>query len=632
MEVKEIFESMEYGPAMESKTFAEEWFDEHDRKFKLYINGEWVEPQDDEYFDAVNPSNKEVMVQVAAATKGDVDKAISAAKEAQPKWRALGGHGRARYLYAIARQIQKNARLFAIVETMDNGKPIRESRDADIPIVARHFFHHAGWAQLMERDYPDYEPVGVVGGIVPWNFPLMLFSWKVAPALAVGNTIVIKPAKLTSLSAILFAEICHSVGLPPGVLNITTGSGTVTGNAIVTHPDLNKLTFTGSTEVGRTLRKQIAGSGKKITLELGGKSPFIVFDDADLDSAVEGIVNAIWFNQGQVCCAGSRLLIHETIYEPFIEKVKARMEKLRVGDPLDKSIDIGAIVDKSQWKTIDDYVKIGEKEGGIKWQPSQTCPDEGYYYLPTLFTNVSPSDTIVIEEIFGPVLVAMSFRTPKEAVELANNSVYGLAASVWSENINLILDIAPQLKAGTVWLNCTNLFDASTGFGGYRESGFGREGGEEGIWDFMKPIWEKEFTTKPTKIPLAPTKKEGVDDQSFALPDIDKTAKMYIGGKQVRPDATYNLKIKNPSKEIVGDVGRGNRKDIRNAVEAAHKENKWLSMKGHNRAQVIYYIAENLIYRREEFINRLMKVTGTTKKFAEKEVDESINRLYYYAS
>jgi aldehyde dehydrogenase (NAD+) len=631
MKVNEIFETMEYGPAPETSKFAEEWFDTHDRKFNLYINGQWVEPKSNKYYETINPANKEVIAECAEANKEDVDDAVRAAKKAQIKWRKLGGHGRARYIYALARQIQKHSRLFAVVETMDNGKPIRESRDIDVPLAARHLYHHAGWAQLMDKDMDDYEPLGVVGGIVPWNFPFLIFIWKIAPALAMGNTVVLKPAKLTSLSTLLFAEICHNIGLPPGVLNITTGSGSKTGQYITKHPDVSKITFTGSTSVGRILRKTIAGSGKKITLELGGKSPFIVFDDSDIDGAIEGLVDAIWFNQGQVCCAGSRLLVQENISERFIVKLKERMKHLRIGNPLDKAIDIGAVVDKAQYDTIDSYVKIGVEEGGKLWQPDSSCPDEGYYYLPTLFTDVSPADTIVIEEIFGPVLVSMTFRTPKEAIELANNSRYGLAASVWTENINLALDVAPALKAGVIWVNCTNMFDGAAGFGGYRESGFGREGGIEGLWDFLKPKWEKQFKSEPiSPVKLTTVESKPVSKETMMF--IDKTAKMYVGGKQQRPDGGYSLNINNPAGQIVGEVGRGNRKDIRNAVEAAHADKKWVSATGHNRAQVIYYIAENLDFRKKEFAQRIQNMTGATEKIAMKEVELSIDRLYYYAS
>ncbi len=624
MEIKEIFEEMSYVEAIESDANAIKWLEDNDRSFDLYINGEWKIPNGGKYFDTINPANKEVMAKIAEADKNDVDLAVKSAKKALKEWKEIGGHGRARYLYAIARQIQKHSRLFAVLETMDNGKPIRESRDIDIPLTARHFYHHAGWAQIMDDELPDQEPLGVVGAIVPWNFPLLIFSWKVAPALAMGNTVVMKPAKLTSLTAILFAQICESVGLPKGVFNLTTGAGSKTGTFITKHPDISKITFTGSTEVGRILRRAIAGTGKKITLELGGKSPFIIFDDADIDSAIEGVVDAIWFNQGQVCCAGSRLLLHESIEEEFIKKLKRRMNNLRVGNPLDKTIDIGAVVDKSQLQTVENYVKIGIEEGGSRYQPDWKCPTEGYYHLPTLFTDVSPADTIVQEEIFGPVLVAMSFRTPAEAVKLSNNTVYGLAASIWTENINLALDVAPQLKAGTIWINCTNQFDAASGFGGYRESGFGREGGIEGLWDFSKAKWEKKFTKKAKTRPTA--------DINTTLSQIDRTAKMYIGGKQSRPDGGYSLVIKDPKGNTIGEVGHGNRKDIRNAVEAAHKCGKWVSATGHNRAQIIYYIAENFIARSEEFVQRLISLMHITHDEAQAEVDESINRLYYYAS
>ena len=627
MNVKEIFETMEYGPAPESSMQVEDWLKEHSSKFDLYINGTWQRPVSGKYLTSENPASGKTIARFASSGAKDVDKAVSAAAAAQTKWAALGGHGRARYLYALARQIQKHSRLFAVLETMDNGKPIRESRDIDIPLVARHFYHHAGWAQTMETELPGYEPLGVVGAIVPWNFPLLIFAWKVAPALAMGNTVVIKPAQLTSLTAILFAEICESILLPAGVFNLTTGTGSVAGTALAKHPKIGKITFTGSTEVGRILRRTIAGSGKKLTLELGGKSPFIVFDDADIDSAIEGIVDAIWFNQGQVCCAGSRLLIQESVEKRFIEKLKRRMSKLRVGDPLDKAIDIGAIVDKKQLDTIEGFISTGEAEGGDCWQPDISLPKEGFFCKPTLFTNVQPASTIVIEEIFGPVLAALSFRTPSEAVSIANNTRYGLAASVWTENINLALDIAPKLKAGSVWINCTNMFDAASGFGGYRESGFGREGGIEGLWDFVKPVWEREFSAKPFPVTAA-----GTSASIKPISNIDRTAKLYIGGKQTRPDGGYSLVVTDPNGNRIGEVSEGNRKDIRNAVEAAVKAAGWSSSTGHLKAQILYYIAENLIQRDQEFADRIVALTGVAKKAAEKEVSVSIERLYLYAA
>src|SRR5215218_2635207 len=486
MRVAEILKTMEYGPAPESAAPATAWLDAHARRFGMFIDGGWTEPADDRLFDSVNPSNGQPFAKLTQASEIELNDAVAAARRAFPGWSQAPGHTRARYMYALARQIQKHARRLAVLETIDNGKPIRETRDIDIPLVARHFYHHAGWAQLMETELDGYAPLGVVGQIIPWNFPLLMLAWKIAPALAMGNTVVLEPAEWTSLTALAFAEICQEIGLPPGVVNIVTGDGAV-GEMIVKHPGIDKIAFTGSTEVGKIIRKTTAGSGKKLSLELGGKSPFVVFDDADLDSVVEGVVDAIWFNQGQVCCAGSRLLVQEGIAGRLISKLRARMERMRVGDPLDKAIDIGAIVAPAQLQKIQRLVEQGRAEGATMWQPSWACPTEGYFFPPTLFTNVQPSSTIAQVEIFGPVLVAMTFRTPSEAVALANNTTYGLAASVWSESINLALDIAPKIKAGVVWINSTNLFDAAAGFGGYRESGFGREGGREGMWEYLVP-------------------------------------------------------------------------------------------------------------------------------------------------
>ncbi|NNE28631.1 MAG: aldehyde dehydrogenase family protein [Saprospiraceae bacterium] len=629
MKVKEIFQTMEYGPAPEGADVAVEFLESNNRKFNLFIDGKWKAPSSKKYFDSINPSTEEKLAKISEANKKDVGAAVAAAKKALPKWVALGSHKRARYLYAIARQIQKNSRLFAVLESMDNGKPIRETRDIDVPLVARHFYHHAGWAQLKDTELKDYKEVGVIGQIIPWNFPLLMMAWKIAPALAMGNTVVLKPAEFTSLTALLFAEICDQIGLPPGVVNIITGHGP-TGAALVEHKDVQKIAFTGSTEVGKIIRRAIAGTGKKVSLELGGKSPFIVFDDADLDSVVEGVVDAIWFNQGQVCCAGSRLLVQESVAEKLYKKIRARMETLRMGNALDKGIDIGAIIAPVQVKTIDDLVQKGVEEGNEIWQPSWSCPTKGYYYPPTMFTNVAPSSTIAQEEIFGPVLAAMSFRSHKEAVKLANNTRYGLAASIWTENINLALDIAPQIKAGTVWINCTNVFDAASGFGGYRESGFGREGGKEGLMEYVKPKIETKLYDKP----ILPPKRGGKQAKSNGVHavTIDRTAKMYIGGKQARPDGGYSMMIKGASGKSMGEVSRGNRKDIRNAVEAAHASSAWVGKTGHARAQVLYYLAENLAYRQKEFADRLMQMTGQTSASALKEVDIAIDRIYTYAA
>lgn len=628
MKIKEIYDTMAYGPAPESAELAMAFLRKHKNKFQLFIDGQWKKPASGSYFDSINPATKEHLGKIADANKKDVDFAVAAAKKALPKWVAIGGHQRAKYLYALARQIQKHARLFAVLESLDNGKPIRESRDIDIPLVARHFYHHAGWAQLRDTELRDYQEIGVVGQIIPWNFPLLMMAWKIAPALAMGNTLVLKPAEFTSLTALLFAEICQQIDLPKGVVNIVTGDGK-TGAALVDHPEVEKIAFTGSTEVGKIIRRATAGSGKKLSLELGGKSPFIVFEDADLDSVVEGIVDAIWFNQGQVCCAGSRLLVQESIADKLYKKIRARMEKLRVGNSLDKCIDIGAIVAPVQLKTIEELVNQGIEEGGQLWQPSWACPKDGYFYPPTLFTDVSPSSSIAQVEIFGPVLVAMSFRSHTEAVKLANNTQYGLAASIWTENINLALDIAPQIKAGTIWINCTNVFDAASGFGGYRESGFGREGGKEGLFEYLKPKVNKEFSTKPF-VPSISKKKS--KSAATATDNMDRTSKMYYGGKQARPDGGYSQVINDPHGTYVGDVSLGNRKDIRNAVEAAHGKNNWSSRTGHSRAQVLYYLAENLTIRKEEFATRITQMTGVSKTDADAEVVTAINRIYTYAA
>ncbi len=638
--IREAFDSMAWGTAPESAATAQAWLDRHGKRFGHYINGAWVEPRDTETFATINPATSVELARVGQASPEDVDAAVKAARAAQPGWRALGGHGRARWLYAIAREIQRNSRLFSVIETLDNGKPIRESRDIDIPLVARHFYHHAGWAQLMDTELAGYGPVGVVGQIIPWNFPLLMLAWKIAPALAMGNTVVLKPAEFTSLTALLFADICLGLGLPPGVVNIITGDGK-TGAALVDHPDVDKIAFTGSTEVGRIIRIATAGSGKKLSLELGGKSPFIVFEDADLDSVVEGVVDAIWFNQGQVCCAGSRILAQESVAPRLIEKLRARMETLRVGSPLDKSVDIGAIVAPVQLETIQGLVQKGIDEGATCWQPSWSLPKDGLFYPPTLFTDVTPAATIAQVEIFGPVVVLMTFRTPAESVEMANNTRYGLAASVWSENLNTALDIAPQLKAGTVWVNCTNMFDAASGFGGYRESGYGREGGREGLWEYVKRQRGKEAKrqgeddaeTRRREVADAPSRVPAPSRPRADLPPIDRTPKLYIGGKQARPDGGYALPVLDATGKQIASVGRGNRKDIRNAVEAAHKaEAGWAGSTAHTRAQVLYYFAENLAAREREFAERLAAVTGCSGESGAAEVAESIQRAFTYAA
>lgn len=614
MTIKEIFQSMDYGAAPESAGDALAWLVDQGDRFGHFIDGVFTQPGDG--FESRNPATGEVLALLTQATQADVAAAAAAARRAQPKWARLGGAGRARFLYALARLLQKHARLFAVLETLDNGKPIRESRDIDVPLAARHFYYHAGMAQLMDAELPGREALGVCGQVIPWNFPLLMLAWKVAPAIAMGNTVVLKPAEYTSLTALLFADICRQAGLPKGVVNIVTGDGAV-GEMIV-KADVDKVAFTGSTDVGRKIRAATAGSGKALTLELGGKSPYLVFEDADIDSAVEGLVDAIWFNQGQVCCAGSRLIVQEGIAGRFYDKLRARMDKLRIGDPLDKSIDVGAIVDPSQLARIQALVD-GTAEGEVYRCPS-TLPNQGCYYAPTLITGLHPASHLMQEEIFGPVLCATTFRTPGEAVEIANNTRYGLAASVWSENINVALDIAPKLVAGVVWVNGSNMFDAAAGFGGVRESGFGREGGWEGLQAYTRPAGK----SKPLKTVEA-FKGDAVEPQA-----VDRTAKLYIGGKQARPDGGYARAICNRNGTLIGQAPIANRKDIRNAVEAAQGAKGWAGATAHLRAQILYYIAENLAARKEDVAQTLNRMTGT--RSGDKEVDAAVDRLFTYAA
>ncbi len=618
MTTREIFDSMEYGPAPESATEARAWIAKRGPAFGHFIGGVFTPPGDT--FLSKNPASGETLAEITQGTSADVATAVEAATKAFKSWSKLSNHKRATYLYALARLLQKHSRLFAVLETLDNGKPVRESRDIDIPLAQRHFYHHAGLAQLRDAEMPGHAPLGVCGQIIPWNFPLLMLAWKIAPALAAGNTVVLKPAEYTSLTALLFADICREAGLPKGVVNIVTGDG-ATGQQIVENPGIAKIAFTGSTGVGRRIQETTAGTGKSLTLELGGKSTYIVFDDADIDSAIEGLVDAIWFNQGQVCCAGSRLLVQEGIAEDFYARLKARMGKLRLGDPLDKCIDVGAVVDPIQHQRISTMVDANT-EGEVYHAPLP-LPDAGCFYPPTLITGLSPAAPLMQEEIFGPVLVATTFRTPDEAVSIANNTRYGLAATVWTENINLALDIAPKLAAGVVWVNATNLFDAAAPFGGVRESGFGREGGWEGLSAYLKPT----ATLLPAK-PIAAVPAPRDPD----APGLDRTAKMYVGGKQARPDSGYSEPVWSKKGALLGHVGTGNRKDIRNAVEAARGAAGWAKTTGHLRAQILYYIAENLSARGDEFARRLRDLTGTSAAKAEAEVAAAVDRFFSYGA
>jgi aldehyde dehydrogenase (NAD+) len=615
--VSDVLDSMDYGPAPESNSIVKEWLAVHGKGFGHFIGGQFVTSAA-RRLDVFNPATSEKLGTVPQGTAKDVDAAVAAARKAFGPWSRLSGFERAKHLYALARHIQKRERFLAVLETMDNGKTIRESRDIDIPLVARHFYHHAGWAQLLDSEFAGYGPVGVCGQIIPWNFPLLMLAWKIAPALAAGNTVVLKPAEFTPLTSLAFAEICTEAGLPDGVVNVITGDGE-TGAALVSHKGADKIAFTGSTEVGKLIRAATAGTGKKLSLELGGKSPFIVFEDADIEAAVEGVVDAVWFNQGQVCCAGTRLLVQEGIYDRFIVRLRRRMDTLRVGDPLDKSNDMGPLVDPVQVARVTALVKKGESEGGELVQAACELPAKGNFFPPSLFLNVEPASTVMREEIFGPVVSAMSFRTPEEAAALANHTRYGLAASVWSENLNVALEAAARVKAGVVWINSTNLFDAAAGFGGYKESGFGREGGREGLYEYLQADWLKAL--KPAKVSAA--KLSGATAAvDAAMPSIDRTAKMYIGGKQARPDSGYSYAVKDGRGRMIGEAGLGNRKDIRNAVEAAIKASAWSSASAHNRAQVLYFIAENLAARADEF----------AKRVGRREVDAALKRIFWYAA
>jgi len=467
----------EYAPAPESRSIVD-----IKPSYGLFVNGSFAEPTDGSTFKTISPASEEVLAEVAEAGPSDVDRAVSAARDAFDRWAALPGATRAKYIYRLARIIQERSRELAVLESLDNGKPIRESRDVDVPLAAAHFFYYAGWADKLEHAGlgPSPRPIGVAAQVIPWNFPLLMLAWKIAPALAGGNTVVLKPAETTPLTALVFAEICQQADLPPGVVNIITGAG-ATGARLVEHPGVDKVAFTGSTEVGRQIARAVAGTRKRVTLELGGKAANIVFDDAPIDQAVEGIVNGIFFNQGHVCCAGSRLLVQESVYDGVLAALKRRMAQLRVGDPLDKNTDIGAINSAAQLERIRTLSEIGSSEGAERWSPPCSLPDRGFWFAPTIFTGVTQAHRIAREEIFGPVLSVLTFRTPAEAVEKANNTPYGLSAGVWTEKGSRILAIADQLRAGVVWANTFNKFDPSSPFGGYKESGYGREGGRHGL-------------------------------------------------------------------------------------------------------------------------------------------------------
>jgi aldehyde dehydrogenase (NAD+) len=626
--VADIFKTMEYGPAPESDKDVMAWLEGGERKFMPFINGEFVKGKR-EFVTITAPGDGRKLAEVAQSTQKDVDNAIKAAREAQESWAKLSGFEKGKYIYALARAMYDHARSFEVVESLDNGKPFRETHNADIPLAIKHLDNHADFANVIDSDpeFRDYEPYGVVGQIIPWNFPLVMLVWKISVALASGNTIVLKPSEQTPLSAMKVAELCYEIGLPEGVVNIVPGDGKV--GAMITEATakgkIDKIAFTGSTEVGRIIRKATAGSDAGITLELGGKSPFIIMDDADLDSAADGVVDAIWFNQGEVCCGGSRILVHEAVHDKFIEKLRTRMSRLRIGGPLDKSIDMGAVVDRTQWERINGFVEGAKADGAEIFQPHGMKADS-CFYPPTLVTKVNTTHRIVQEEVFGPVVTAMSFRTHDEAVELANNTRYGLAASVWSESASKLNEISSRLKCGVVWQNGTNKFDGMAGFGGYRESGYGREGGREGIFAYMKH--KSEVVTKSADVSAPETEYKS----RIHSDGIDQTRKFYIGGAEKRPDGgDRSLVITDGF--LLGRVGKGNRKDIREAVKAAKDaEGGWAGKTPYQRGQVLKFIAERLDAHADQVRQSLQDSTGCSPTEAQLEVQQSLRALFNAAA
>lgn len=620
MSIREILTTLDYGPAPEDASAVRTWLAAHDG-WGQFIDGAFTDPDPARAIAVENPATGENIATVTAADAAELDRAVAAAARALPGWQGIGPTARARHLYALARAVQKRERFLSVLETIDNGKPIRESRDIDIPLVARHFYHHAGWAAALPAMFPGMEPAGVCAQVIPWNFPLLMLAWKVAPALAAGNTVVLKPAEQTPLTALAFAEICAEIGLPPGVLNIVTGAGE-TGAALVAHPGVAKVAFTGSTEVGRAIRRATAGQGKSLTLELGGKSPFIVFASADLDAAVEGVVDGIWFNGGQVCCAGSRLLVQEPVAERFQQRLAQRLATLRVGDPLDKSTDIGPIVSAEQLSRIRGLLDTGAAEGAVLHQSAE-LPEGGHFIAPGFVTGAATASTLQTVEIFGPIATLSTFRTPEEAVELANNTAYGLAASIWAQDIDTAMDAAAKVRAGVVWINGTNLFDAAAPFGGMRESGFGREGGAEGMLAYLRRP-AADDTAEADAVDLSPAPAPAAaGPRGNDGPALDRTLKLFIGGKQVRADGGGSYALRGPQ-GVFGAAALGGRKDIRNAVEAARKAAGWSAQAGHNRAQVLWFMAENMDQRRET-LARALTLTGIPD--ADAEVAASIDRL-----
>ncbi|CAN5585790.1 hypothetical protein BH24ACT26_BH24ACT26_20830 [soil metagenome] len=625
----------EYAPAPESTDVVS-----IDDTYDLFIGGEFVEPLSGDYFKTINPATEEVLAAVPRAGDEDVARAIEAARSGYEVWSRTSPSDRGKYLFRIARVIQERSRELAVLESMNGGKPIRESRDVDVPLCAAHFFYYAGWADKLEFAFPGRraEPLGVCAQIIPWNFPMLMLAWKIAPALATGNTVVLKPAETTPLTGLAFASICAQVGLPAGVVNIITGAGE-TGAALVRHPGVDKVAFTGSTEVGKDIQRALAGSGTHLTLELGGKAANVIFEDAPLDQAVEGIVNGIFFNQGHVCCAGSRLLVQESVVERVFDKLKRRLATLRLGDPLDKNTDIGAINSRQQLDKIKRLVGVGVDEGAQLYQAPCELPERGFWFPPTIFTGVSQSHRIAQEEIFGPVLSVMTFRTPDEAVEKANNTPYGLSAGIWTEKGSRILWLADRMRAGVVWANTFNRFDPGSPFGGYKESGFGREGGRQGLESYVRlthgdggraPHRARDEAAPGQGRSAGTTSARTTSERTPGRLDVRKTYKLYLGGAWPRSESNRSYPVRSRDGDWLANAVRASRKDVRDAVVAARKASGgWAGATAYNLGQVLYRVAEMMESRRGALVDEVRRAKGP--EAAEAQVDEAIDTWVFYA-
>ncbi|CAM5123498.1 unnamed protein product [Natator depressus] len=644
--VWDIYSSMEYGPAPEGAGPAQAWLETHGRSFGHFVAGKWWKPEGRESASDTNPATGELLATTLQGEPEDVEAAVQAATKAFEAWSRLPCHARARHLHNMARTIQKHQRLLALLESLGTGKPIGEARDRDAPLVVRHFYHHAGWAQLMGTEMGGWKPLGVVAAVVTWNSPLLPLAWKICPALAMGNTMVLLPPPRARLSALLLAELGAQAGLPPGVLNVLTGEGALAGG-LAAHPGVDAVAVAGSVEVGRSLRRATAGGGPRLSLQLGGDTLAVVFDSADLDEAAVGLSDAVSCQRGLAPGAGALLLVQEAVAGALLQRLKTRLGQLRVGDPLDKAVDGGALADEAQRGAIETYVEEARAEGAEIFQAWAALPARGPFYPPTLITGVASTSRCVREEILGPVLVVLSFRTAKEAVALGNHRPSGLAASVWTENLPLAMEVAQSLQVGTVWINGQSFFDAAAGVGGTKESGNGRDGGKEGLYEYVRPSWQSRSRPGPTELDYKTfAASYGADPPSVPghsgvacpeleenMPRVDRTYKLYYGGAQKRPEGMASLPVLDPAGNVLAYVADGSAKDIRNAVEAAHKAAPgWGKRAAHTRAQVLYYVAENLELRREEVASRLGALTGAPPEEARREVDLGLERLFHWAA